>query len=174
MIETNYDYSSGYHDGSVVVQDALAFLGVFKQVEEVSERYRFENFKDDVDAEEVWEAFDAAELEGVSYSTRKYKYEKAWREWRDYCEEHRVHPAFADPQDIENHISEQAEVVPSLGTVYMARFRPLYLWYRWMQWHPDYDHRYNPCVMAVLLEGAVYDVWALRLGDRKSVPENYE
>ena len=174
MIETNYEYASGYHEGTMVEQDARAFLGVYKSVEAVSQRYRFETFKDDIDAEKEWEAFDAAELEGISYSTRKYKYEKAWREWRSYCDEHGVHPALADPQDIENHIAEQLELVPSLGTVHTARFRPLYLWYRWMQFHPDYDHRYNPCVMAVLLGGVVYDVWALRLGDRKNVPESYE
>ena len=174
MIETNYCFGSDYHSGSTVVQDALAFLGVYKRVEDVSERYRFENFKNDVVAEEVWDAFDAAELEGMSYSTRKYKYEKAYREWCDYCEDRGVHPVFADPQDVEGHIAEQVEVVSSLETVHIARFRPLYLWYRWMQFHADYDHRYNPCVMAVLLEGAVYDVWALRLGDRENVPEDHE
>jgi hypothetical protein len=43
MIETNYDYDSGYHEGSIVEQDALAFLGAFKTIEDVPARYYLEN-----------------------------------------------------------------------------------------------------------------------------------
>jgi len=172
MIETNYEYDSGYHEGTLVEQDALAFLGVFKCIEDVPDRYHLANFAADMDAETAWDAFDAAELEGKSYQTRRYKYGKAWREWRSYCEACDIHPALPDPQDIEIHLTEQREEMDELGTVYTNRFRPLYLWFRWMLFHPTYPHRYNPTLMAVLLGGTVYDVWRLRLHDRQNVPDS--
>lgn len=174
MIETNYDYDSDYHSGSVVEQDVLAFLGVFKTIDDVPDRYRLPNFETDIDALEAWNAFDAAELTGLSAHSRRYVYGKAWREWRDYCERNEVNPALADPQDIEEHLAEQRAEVGKLKTVHDARFRPLYRWYQWMQFHADYPHRYSPVVMAVLLDGTTHDVWETRLFDRTNIPETNE
>jgi hypothetical protein len=174
MIETNYDYESGYHDGTLVEQDALAFLGAFKRIKDVPDRHHLSNFASDVDAEDAWNAFDEAELEGLSYHTRRYVYGKAWREWKLYCEEHNVHPALADPQNIEAYLAEQRERVNKLKSVHDARFRPLFRWYRWMTFNTEYPHRYNPVLMAVLLNGATADIWQTRLFDRKNIPHNYE
>jgi hypothetical protein len=174
MIETNYDYETGYHKGTVVEQDALAFLGVFKYVEDVPDRYYLPNFASDVDADDAWNAFDEEELEGLSYHTRQYVYGKAWREWKAYCDEHDVHPALADPQDIEAHLTEQRELVNKLKSTHDARFRPLFRWYRWMTFSTEFPHRYNPVVMAVLLNGATADIWQTRLLDRTNIPQNYE
>ena len=98
-------------------------------------------------------------------------YGKAWREWSAYCDAHDVNPALANPQDIEAHLTEQRAQVNKLKTVHDARFRPLFRWYRWMLFHTDYPHRYNPVVMAVLLGGATHDVWQTRLWDRKNIPK---
>jgi len=174
MIETNYDYDSGYHEGSIVEQDALAFLGVFKTLEDVPARYYLENYTSDLTSEDAWNKYDAEELAGLSAHTRRYVYGKAYREWQNYCDEHDVHPALADPQDIEEHLAEQRNEMAKLKTVHDARFRPLFRWYRWMQYHADYPHRYNPVVMAVLLRGAVHDIWQTRLFDRTSVPQTQE
>lgn len=171
MIETNYDYDSGYHKGSIVEQDALAFLGVFKRVEDVPDRYYLPNFETEIDAEECWDAFDAEELEGLSFHQRRYVYGKAWREWSVYCDAHDVNPALANPQDIEAHLAEQRAQVNKLKTVHDARFRPLLRWYRWMLFHTDYPHRYNPVVMAVLLGDSTHDVWQTRLWDRENIPK---
>lgn len=170
MIETNYDYESGYHEGTLVEQDALAYLGVFKRVEEVPNRYYLANFTSDVDAESAWEEFGEKELKGLSYHTREYVYDKAWREWTAYCDDHNIHPALAHPKDVEAHLAEQREQVSQLKSAHDARFRPLFRWYRWMQYHTEYPHRYNPVVMAVLLGGATYDIWSTRLYDRKNTP----
>lgn len=171
MIETNYDYESGHHEGTLVEQDALAFLGVFKTVDDVPARYYLPNFRSDVDAEEAWDAFDTAELAGLTYETRRYKHGKAFREWRAYCEPRDIHPALPDPGDIESHLTEQREDMDKLQTVYTNRFRPLFLWFRWMTFHTDYPHRYNPVVMAVLLGETAYDIWKIRLRDRQNVPD---
>lgn len=170
MIETNYDYESGYHEGNLVEQDALAFLGAFKRVEDVPDRYYLPHFASDVDAEDAWNAFDAEELEGLSAHTRRYVYGKAYREWMAYCDDHNVHAALANPQDIEEHIAVQRKIVNKLKTVHDARFRPLFRWYRWMTFSTEYPHRYNPVVMAVLLDGSTADIWQTRLFDRKKIP----
>lgn len=57
-----------------------------------------------------------------------------------------------------------------LKSVHDARFRPLFRWYRWMQFHTDYPHRYNPVVMAVLLYGATHQIWQTRFSDRQNTP----
>jgi len=174
MIETNYDYESGYHQGSIVEQDATAFLGAFKHVGDVPERYHLPNFATEIDGEVAWNSFDAEELEGLSYQQRRYVYGKAWREWKAYCTKHSVHPALADPQDIESHLAAQWETINRLKTAHDARFRPLFRWYRWMQFHADYPHRYNPVVMAVLLGDVTSEIWATRIGDRKNDPRRQD
>jgi hypothetical protein len=143
---------------------------VYNRAEVVSDLAHLPNFMIDADAEEAWNAFDAAELEGKSYQTRCYKHGKAFREWRAWCDDHGAHPALADPEDIEAHLTEQAAEMDKLATVYTNRFRPLFLWYRWMMCHADFPHRYNPTLMAVLLGGTVYDLWEIRLRDRKNSP----
>ena len=174
MIQTNYNYDSGYHTGTIVEQDALAFLGAFKTIEDVPDRYYLPNFETAIDAEEAWNAFDEEELEGLSHQQRRYVYGKAWREWRAYCDVHDVNPALADPDDIEAHLTEQCSLVNTLKSVHDARFRPLFRWYRWMVVRTDYPHRYNPVVMAVLLGGATHDIWQTRLWDRKNIPKSKE
>jgi hypothetical protein len=174
MIETNYDYESGYHDGTIVEQDALAFLGAFKRVEDVPDRYYLPHFASDVDAEDAWNEFDSEVLEGLTYHTRRYVYGKAWREWKSFCDSHNVHPALSNPQDIEAHLSEQRGFMNKLKSAHDSRFRPLFRWFRWMQFHTDYPHRYNPVVMAALLGGATADIWQTRLLDRKNIPTHNE
>ncbi|KPN31930.1 hypothetical protein SY89_02687 [Halolamina pelagica] len=170
MIETDYDYTSGYHRGDLVEQDAKAFLGIWKRLKDVPLPYRLSNFERKVDAEEAWEAFEIAELSDISTSTRKYRYGKAKREWWSYCEQNDVHPALATPDSIEDHIAAQKAGMSTYKSVHDIRFRPLYLWYRWMAFHTDYDHTYNPTLMAVLFRGEVYRVWKTRLSDRKQDP----
>jgi len=170
MIETNYDFDSGYHDGTLVEQDALAFLGAFKSVSDVPERYYLPNFSAEMDAESAWEHYCTEELAGLSEHQRKYVYGKAWREWKAFCAEHGIHSALADPADVEAHLEEQYQEVNTLKTVHDARFRPLFRWYRWMQFRTDYPHRYNPVVMAVLLDGTTHDIWKTRFYDRKTTP----
>lgn len=171
MIETNYDFESGYHEGSIVVQDALASLGVYKHVEDVPTRHSFGRFYNEVAADEAWEEF-KQEWGVVDYSenTQKYTYEKSRSEWRDFCADHGVHPALADPSDFEKHFSEQMEDMSTYKSGHDLRFRPLYLWYRWMVWHPEYPQRYNPMLMAVLFEGTVARLWRTRIEDRENNP----
>ena len=171
MIETNYDFESGHHEGSIVVQDALAHLGVYKRVEDVPTRHSFEKFLDDVDADEAWEQFWVETgVVDLSEHTRKYKYGKARREWWDYCAKRGIHPALGDPTDFEEHFSKQMEEMSTYKSGHDLRFRPLYLWHRWMVWHTEYPQRYNPMLMAVLFEGTTADLWRTRLHDRKNDP----
>lgn len=171
MIEANYDYECGYHEGSLVEQDALAFLGVYKRVEDVADRFYLANFRAEIDADEAWEMFSEDALTDTSKHTRKTVYNRAYERWCDYCDRHGVHPALADPEDIEGWLAEEAAASDStLKTTHDIRFRPLFKWYRWMAYHADWPHRYQPTIMAVLLGGTTHDIWQTRFWDRKNTP----
>lgn len=173
MIETAYDYDSGYHEGSLVEQDALAFLGVYKCIGDVPDRYYLSNFRTDVDVEEVWEAFCAEALANTSQHTREKIYDGAYRRWCEYCDQHSVHPALADPADIERWLFYEVETHNStMKAAHDLQFRPIFRWYRWMTFHADWPHRYQPTIMAVLLGGVTHDIWQTRLWDRKNIPTN--
>lgn len=169
MIETGYEYGSGYHEGSLVEQDALAFLGPYKRIEDVPTHYYLPGFASDFDARAAWESFLADDV-SASESTVQYKYEPAYRHFADYCERHDANPALADPQDIEGYIANEMDIQANPETTYSTRYRPLYLWYRWMAFHADYPHRYQPTVMAILLDGACAECWATRFTDRTNNP----
>jgi hypothetical protein len=171
VIESNYAHGSGYHDGSVTEQDAIAYLGVFKRLEDVPDRYRAERRAPDLDAEEAWDAFkrDKGVYEYTEH-TQKYKYGKAWRQWVEYCDDSGLNPVFASPHDVESFLSAEMEDISTYKTGHDLRFRPLFMWYRWMQWDVDYPHLYNPMVMAVLLGGTTARIWRTRLYDREENP----
>jgi hypothetical protein len=76
----------------------------------------------------------------------------------------------ADPADFEEHFSEQMEGMSTYKSGHDLRFRPLYLWYRWMVWHTEYPHLYNPMLMAVLFEGTTANFWRTRIHDREDDP----
>jgi hypothetical protein len=171
MIETNYDYESGYHDGSLVEQDARAFLGVFKRIESVPDRYLLSNFTADVEADAAWNAFIADELADSTEHTRETVYGGAYRRWCEYCDQHGAHAALADPADVEGWLAYEVETHNrTMKTAHDLQFRPLFRWYRWMAFHTDYPHRYQPTIMAVLLGGVAHDVWKTRMWDRTTNP----
>lgn len=171
MIETNYDFESEYHDGSIVEQDALAFLGVYKRIEDVPDRYYLMNFETDVDADAAWEAFCDDKLANITNQTREKVYGGAYRRWCEYCDRHDVHPALADPADIEGWLAYEVESHSStMKAAHDLQFRPIFRWYRWMTFHTEYPHRYQPTIMAVLLGGVTFDIWQTRMWDRTSNP----
>lgn len=171
MIETAYDYDSGYHSGSYVEQDALAFLGVYKRIEDVPDMYRLSNFREDFDADEAWNEFSDDELSNHSKAVREDVYGGAYERLRAFCEERGVNPALADPVDIDDWLSDERDSQNATKkTTHDTRFRPIFNWYRWMTFSSDYPHRYQPTIMAVLLGGATYDIWKTRLQDRKNTP----
>ncbi|OYR42895.1 hypothetical protein [Halorubrum sp. Eb13] len=173
MIETNYNYESGYHEGSFVEQDALAYLGVYKRIEDVSDLYYLGNFETDVDADAAWEDFCDKKLANSTTHTRETVYGGAYRRWCEYCDRHGIHPALADPANIEKWLAHEIEAHNStMKAAHDLQFRPIFRWYRWMAWNSDWPHRYQPTIMAVLLGGVTYDIWQTRLFDRKNIPTN--
>lgn len=171
MIETNYDYESGYHEGSFVEQDALAYLGVYKRVEDVADMFHLSNFKTDVDADAAWEAFCDDKLANSTNHTRETVYGGAYSRWCEYCDRHGVHPALADPADIEGWLTYEVDAHNStMKAAHDLQFRPIFRWYRWLAFHADYPHRYQPTIMAVLLGGVTSDIWQTRMWDRTNNP----
>lgn len=166
MINPHYDHESDYHSGSPVESDAKAWLGPWKSIEDVSPRYRLQQYADIIDAEDSWEAFCDEYGDDWSENTRKYVYGKAWKEWTDYCDKNNIHPACPEPANVENHLSIQQDSVSTDKTLHDVWYRPLFRWWEWMRYHVDYPVRYNPALMAVLFNGATADAWQTRVSDR--------
>lgn len=166
MINPHYDHESDYHSGTPVEADANAWLGKWKSIDDVPSRYRLQQYADIIDAEVAWKGF--CDEAGADWSahTRKYVYGKAWREWTAYCDENNIHPACPDPADVEAHLAIQQNSVNTNQTLHDARFRPLHRWWEWMRYHVDYPVRYNPALMAILLNGATADAWKTRVSER--------
>lgn len=172
MINPHYDLDSGHHHGGLVEQDAKAWLGVWKTIEDVPERYRLERYQDVLDPEELWDEFCTEHGEDWSEATRKYQYGKGWREWTAYCEELDIHPLAPTPQAVEDHLQQQREESASDGTLHQTRFRPINRLFEHLRYHTDVPVRYNPFVMAVLLNGAAHAAWSDRIKNR--LPDTHE
>lgn len=166
-MQADYDPETGYHAGPPAIQDALAHLGVFKRIEEVPARYRLQNYTESLNASDLWEAFVKEHGDSWGDHTRRNVYGKAWREWMNFCDERGVHSALPNPADVEEHIAIQREEVNTGQTVYTNRYRPLYRFFTWLTFHPEWPHKYNPALMAVVHNGAVAHVWQWRMNDRK-------
>jgi hypothetical protein len=172
VINPHYDFESGYHSGDLVEQDAKAWLGIWKTYNDVPARYRLKEYESVLDATELWEEFCEEYGKDWAEQTRKYQYEKGWREWRNYCNEHELHPLAPTPLHVEDHLEQQREEAASDGTLHQTRFRPLCRMNEWLRYRSDAPVRYNPWIMAVLLGGAAYAAWADRI--KRKLPEDAE
>lgn len=170
MINPHYDLESGYHEGDLIEQDARAWLGIWKKLEDVPSRFRLEQYADSLSADDAWNEFCEKYGEDWTQTTRKYQYGKAWREWTSYCEEHDLHRLCPAPADIEHHLHNQRSEAASDGTLHQTRFRPLCRLFEHLRYSTDYPHKYNPTIMAVLHGGAAYAAWRDRISAR--LPDN--
>lgn len=166
MINPHYDHTSAFHSGDAVEQDAKAWLGVWKCLEEVPHLQRLARFTKNIDATSSWDAFVSDYGADWSEHNLKYGYGKGWREWLAYCEPREIHPACPTPEDVEKHLALQRAEMSTNQTLHDTRLRPLLYWWEWMRYHVEYPVKYNPALMAVLLRGATYDAWETRVSDR--------
>lgn len=171
MINPHYDLESGHHDGDLVEQDARAWLGIWKSIEDVPDRQRLQQYADVVDADKAWDEFCEEYGQDWTETTRKYQYGKAWREWTSYCEQHAIHRLCPEPSDVEGHLVEQRSEAASDSTLHQTRFRPLCRLFEYLRYSTEYPHKYNPAIMAVLFGGAAYAAWRDRISNR--LPEEF-
>lgn len=148
--------------------DPHTLLGVYKTEGDVPSEYLLPGHlsASGFDAEAKW--WEHTEYMELADSTKK-AYLACWNQWVPFCEERGRNPAFPAVKDVHEFMEEQAGTVGS-NTLYNARFKPLYRWFKWLMWHGDTTHRYNPVVMAVCeYDGAARSSWVhARTGSAKS------
>lgn len=119
-----------------------------------------------MDPDERWEEFVEEYGQDWTEHTRKYQYGKGWREWISYCSEIDIHPLAPTPEQVEEHLSKQREEASTDATLHQTRFRPLCRLFEWLRYHTDSPVRYNPWIMAVLLDADASAAWRSRISSR--------
>jgi hypothetical protein len=151
-MEADYDPESGYHSGSIPLQEALAHLGMFKRTDDVPTRYRLENFASGLDPDEVWEAFVDSRDKNWSEHTLKYRYRSPWKKWCEFAENRGKNPLTPTDEDVEDWFSV----------------------FEWLTESTEYPHKYNPVLQSVVLEGAGAELWEERVYRRAKYDDRWE
>lgn len=173
-MEADYNPDSGYHNGSIAVQEAKAHLGMFKSTDEVPVRYQLSNFSRGLDAEEIWDTFTEEIGGNWSEHTLKYRYKSPWERWSDFAKSRGVNPVTPTAEDIEDWFCEAKENTASLDTCHDLHFRVLMAMFEWLVERADYPHKYNPVLQSALLGGVGEELWEVRVLRRKKYKNRWE
>lgn len=123
----------------------FTLLGVYKTETEIPEDHLLPNLASkNRNAESLW--WDHANWMELTESTKRH-YTTAWNAWSNFCLDRGRHPAFPYVDDIEMFLSTKTDRSPNHQ--YNSYFRPLYRWFKYLMWHAETCHRYNPVVLAV-------------------------
>lgn len=146
-----------------------SLLGVYKTEADVPEEYLLPNQASSTyDAEALW--WEHAGWMELADATRRH-YTTAWNAWSEFCEERGRHPAFPYVDDVEAFLATKTDRSPNHE--YNSYFKPLYRWFKYLMWHAETPHRYNPVVLAVCnYDGVARANWIhARTGCAKSFSE---
>lgn len=140
-------------------------LGVFKSIDDVPSRYRFEAFAQSIKQKDVWAEWNA------QHSDTEWKQNESRRvrnRWEEHLEPIDRHHALATPQDVNAYVEELQDEM-QLERVYKPYWLFLKRFYHWLMWNTEYPHRYNPVLMASANYPASREVWDYVMSlDRKT------
>lgn len=138
-------------------------MGVFKEIDEVPTRYRFHQFSNRYDGQDVWEEYLEYYLStrGDS-SSKRNRADRAIRRWKSLMNDVDRHYALAHPRDIEKFSTVLLrEYEPNYGyDCYWSQIERLYTW---LLWHRDHPHRYHPFWMAAAKFEASSEMWNVKM-----------
>lgn len=115
-------------------------LGVFKSHGEIPERWRID-LRGGYESRDVWAEYEEAEELNPDNSNRS----AAKSRWNRITEENGEHHALATPETVEEWATELTEL--SFHSI-QNQFRIIFRFYRWLRWHSDHPHTYNPILLA--------------------------
>lgn len=152
--------------------DAAARMGVYKRLADVPDRYRLAQHTAAYADRDVWQEFcEAAEYDQGSSEHYYNEVDRIGQRWADHMAERDRHHALAQPADVTvwcEHLLDKH----SLRRAYDHWVR-IERFYRWLQWHADYPHVYNPVLMAAVDGGAAAHVWAKKAKRHEERRERY-
>lgn len=144
--------------------DPTKRLGVFKRFADVPEEYRLETYRDAYRDTDPWGEF-LIQVFLPKHNTYRSKQQArlAGRKWDTLMDDRGRHPALARPSDVDewcsgllNQVNEQ--------TAHKTYWSKLEQFYRWLLWHSDHPHTYNPFLMAAANHEAAGEVWNQKMG----------
>lgn len=141
-------------------------MGIFKELEEVPERYRFHQYSGSYQGKDTYEEFlDEKLLPQYPDATDKHyrSIHRAGEEWKAHMEEQGRHHALATPKDVEEWVEKLIEDI-TVGTTYAHYWVRIYGFYSWLQTHPHHPHAYHPVLMAVAKYPNSLEVWNYKMG----------
>ena len=153
-------------DDAPGVRDVEYWLGVYKTVDDVPDRYRLESFEARFRDEDTWGEY-LATRDDLAESTKKNSWYPCGDRFKKYMrEEVGRHHALPHPEDIEAslaHIRDGGYSIKvterSDNTVYYQHLSPLKTFFNWLVHHVDYPHVYNPVLLAAHAGGVTREVW---------------
>lgn len=139
--------------------DPLGYMGVYKELADVPDRYRLTQFSAAFDGRDVWQEYYDQKLSNeLSSDSSERRYRLTSESWNEHMDEQGRHHALAKPADVDSWV----EVLLDEYTIKTATgnyWRKLNGFYEWLMWHPEYPHVYNPVWMAAAKDGATRKVW---------------
>lgn len=138
-----------------------ARLGVFKQLSDVPDAYRFDQYEDEYAGRDVFTEYLEAEVLPTDERTENTVRREA-RRWTEYVESERGrHHALCRPVDVEVYAGRLLQrYAMQTAWRYWSRVERFY---RWLMWHAEHLHTYCPPIMAAALGGPSAEIWDYKL-----------
>jgi hypothetical protein len=121
-------------------------LGVYQSIDDVPPHHRLANH--DLGDRDIWSEY----LQHKDGNLRRSE-DRAIRRWNEVMDERGTHHALAEPEDVKAYtrlLVVENDYKSLTVKEYMSepcRF------YRWLLWHVEFPHRYNPVLLAATDHG---------------------
>ncbi|MDB2281292.1 hypothetical protein PM030_05335 [Halorubrum ezzemoulense] len=142
------------------------FRSVYESFEEIPSHRRLSNYEEDFREDDIW-----MEYLNDQYPVEEYSEEymrdihRSGSRWKSFSESFDVHHAFTNPNIVDKWCKYLLQDMSkrSAKANYLTRINKFY---RYLVWHIDYPHTYNPLQYAVSEYKLPNEVWhAMAKGD---------
>ena len=128
-------------------------MGVYKSIGDVPERRRLSQHAAAYDGRDVWSEYLHEHLfDRVTGERGRKDARRVGDRWQAHMDDCGRHHALATPDDVEAWSASLLDEL-TLRTAYNY-WSSVERFYRWMQWHAEFPHLYNPFLMAAAVSGS--------------------
>jgi len=147
-------------------------LGVYKRIEDVPDRYRLHLHADAYAGRDTWQTFcEDHEYAQGDHARYEEEVDRAGEVWKAHMADRGRHHALATPADVEAWCAELVEG-RSLRRAHDYWLR-VNRFYKWLQWHTEHPHVYNPVLIAADMGGNAGMVWEWKADNTRERREAY-
>ena len=136
-------------------------LGVYKQLSDVPDRHRLHHYDRTYARQDVWTEFRETYLEPRDHAVQP-RARRARERWTNHMAIRGRHYALATPEDAEMWARELLEEY-SLRYGIEGYWSQIERFYRWLLWHTEHPHLYNPLLLAAANYDAAGVLWNAKI-----------